>query len=46
MENSYAEALTPIVTVLRDGAFKEVITTDEVIRVGPGPAGLVSLQEK
>lgn len=34
------------VTVLGDGIFKEVISYNEVIWVGPEPLGQVPLQEK
>lgn len=36
----------PHVTVLGDGIFKEVISYNEVIWVGPEPLGQVPLQEK
>ena len=42
-QNSYVETLTPNVMVFGDGALCRV---DEVMRVGPGPKGLVSLKEE
>ena len=44
MENSYVEALTPNVTLFGDRTFKQVIKVNEVIRMGPGPTGMGSLQ--
>lgn len=34
LPNSYVEAITPDRTVIEDGAFNEVIKSNEVIRVG------------
>lgn len=35
LQNTYVEALTPTVTVYGNGAFREVIKLNDVIRVGP-----------